>query len=538
MAHGVKISWGMFLFALCLLATVSLLGIVVLSDFDDQSPKHLNDNLSGGVSYEKVLNSPGADWLTYGGNYAATHHSPLNHIKRSNVSSLVPKWVYHVKNSSNLRVAPLVYKDTMFITKAYEVIALNAVSGKYIWHWSFSGSNDGGGIANRGIALLDDKVFIVTADCYLAALDRTNGKFIWGKKYADGAHGYYASLAPLALRDRVIVGVSSGSRSSGRGSGLGFLAAFSASDGKELWRFNTVPAKGEPGYETWGASLDLRIAGGASTWISGSYDPELNLLFWPTGNPRPSFEGRVRPGDNLYSNSVVALDPESGKLKWHFQFLPHDTHDWDASEPLVLVDMVWGDKMRKLLLQANRNGFFYVLDRSNGEFLLGKPFIKKLTWAKGLDKNGRPIPVPGMEGYESKQILCPWIRGATNWMSPSYNPKTKLFYVIVLEQCKGEKGDFYLKAIEPTSGNVRWEYPMPGPSNMTAGTLSTAGGLVFAGDDSGHLIALDAESGELLWQFYMGRAIFASPVTYAVNAKQYVAIAAGSDIFAFSLFNE
>lgn len=534
MAYRAKIGWEVFLFAFYLLV-IFLLETIILLDFSSQSSRHSNNNVDGDVSYEKILKSPGTDWLTYAGDYTATRHSPLEQIKRDSVSSLVPKWIYHVDGSSNLRVTPLVYDGTMFISNAYEVIALNAVDGKRIWHWRFSKSNDEGGL-NRGVALLDDKVFIVTADCYLAAIDRKSGKLVWGKKYADAANGYYATLAPLALRDRIVVGVSSGSRSSGGGSGPGFIAAFSASDGQELWRFNTVPARGEPGYETWGKSLDLGIAGGASTWINGSYDPELNLLFWPTGNPRPSFEGNVRPGDNLYSNSVVALDPESGKLKWYFQFLPYDTHDWDATEPLVLLDTIWDGKTRKLLLQANRNGFFYVLDRSTGEFLLGKSFIKKLTWAAGLDKNGRPILAPDTEGYESKQILCPWVRGATNWWSPSYNPKTKLFYVVALEQCKGEKGDFYLKAIEPATGNIRWEYPMLGPSNMAAGTLSTAGELVFAGDDSGHLVALDAESGKLLWKFSMGRAIFASPMTYSVNGRQYVAIAAGSDIFVFGLF--
>lgn len=524
------------LFMLSVFLTGLLWGIVTLSSKNYTLERPAGDTRSG-VTYDKILQSPGSDWLTYAGNYAATRYSPLRQIGRNSVASLVPKWIYNVDGASNLRVTPLVYDGTMFISKAYEVIALNAANGEFVWRWSFAGNHDDGGL-NRGVALLDDKVFIVTADCYLAALDRKNGKLIWGKKYAEADDGYYATLAPLALRDRVIVGVSSASRSSGRGSGHGFILALAASDGSELWRFNAIPSKGESGYETWGSSLSLGTAGGASTWVSGTYDPDLNLLFWPTGNPRPSFEGDSRPGDNLYSNSVVALNPDSGKLKWYFQFSPHDTHDWDACEPLISVNMMWEGRIRKLLLQANRNGFFYVLDRSSGEFLLGKQFARKLTWASGLNKSGRPLLVPGMEGYEGKKLLCPWVRGATNWMSSSYNPSTKLFYVVSLEQCKGEKGDFYLKAIDPVTGYVSWEYLMQGPSNMSAGTLSTAGGLVFAGDDSGHLVALDAKEGSLLWQFSMGRAIFASPMTYAVDGRQYVAIAAGSDVFSFALFDK
>ncbi len=496
----------------------------------NQKQEAVMGSVIGTVVYEKILNSPGNGWLTYAGNYKATRFSPLAQINSKNISSLVPKWIYGIKGSVDLRTTPLVYDGIMYATNVNEVHALNAVTGERIWFWTIN-ENPRSGI-NRGVALLNDKLFFVTEDCRLVALEKETGKLIWDKKYADQKKGYYATLAPLALRDKIIVGVS------GSDNGIrGFVAAFSPDDGRELWRFWTVPGRGEFGSETWGENFDIS-RGGAAPWLNGSYDPDSNTIYWPTGNPWPHFDKSSRPGDNLYSNSMLALDADSGKLKWYFQFTPNDAHGWDGVAFAVLVDMNWRGQPRKVLLQANRNGFFYVLDRTTSELLLAKPFVKKNTWANGLNAKGQPIVMLGMESFDAASSnMCPWIRGATNWWSPSYNPRTGLFYVTAFEQCGSEQGKFYLRAIDPQTGDTRWEYPMPGPSMMTAGTMTTASNLVFAGDDGGHLIALDAVSGRKLWQFAMGRPIFASPMTYAVNGKQYVAIAAGSDIFSFALSN-
>jgi alcohol dehydrogenase (cytochrome c) len=336
------------------------------------------------------------------------------------------------------------------------------------------------------------------------------------------------------------------------------VASISAATGEETWRFWTVPGEGEPGSESWGG-FPLKW-GGAPTWTTGSHDPELNLSYWPTGNPFPDFYGGKREGDNLYSNSVVALDATSGEMKWYFQFTPHDTHDWDANEQLVLIDGEYKGRKRKLMLHADRNGFYYVLDRETGEFLHGIPFVERLDWATGLDENGRPIEVPNMEPSPGGIKVCPSVRGATNWMSPSINPKIGLLYVVTLEQCDiytgsakeaipstgfrgtggeqipAEPGKFYLRALDAKSGEIKWEYPMPGPARMWAGTVSTEGGLVFSGDDDGSLVALDARSGEDLWHFPMGNTIFASPMTYMTEGKQFVTIATATDIFTFALF--
>jgi len=340
----------------------------------------------------------------------------------------------------------------------------------------------------------------------------------------------------------------------------GFVAAFSAATGEERWRFWTVPAKGEPAAETWG-ELGPEW-GGAATWLNGTYDPELNILYWTAGNPWPDFYGGARHGDNLYSDSLLALDADTGKLKWYFQFTPHDTHDWDAQAWPVLLDSVYEGRPRKLLLHANRNGYFYVLDRTTGEFLRATPFVERLNWAKGIDAKGRPIENPGMEPSPNGARVCPSVRGATNWMSPSYNPQTGLFYVPTLEQCdvysssaktpepmknfagtggesiSKEPGKFYLRALDPRTGEKRWEYPMTGHGDSWAGAVSTAGGLVFFGDDDGQLVAVDAVTGRHLWHYYLGQTITASPVTFMADGKQYVTIAAATDVFTFALFEE
>ncbi len=506
---------------------------------------------AAGVSYGLIRQSPAAGWLTYAGDYAGRRHSPLTQINRTNVASLIPSWVYHVDGAAHLEATPLVYDGIMYVTNSNEVHALDARTGRRIWMYRDEQAKRSD--VNRGAAILGDSIFFVTSDAHLVALNRRTGGALWDRRYADPDRGAFATMAPLVVKDRVLVGVSGGD------TGVrGFVAAFSAAAGEELWRFWTVPAKGEPGAETWG-ELGPEW-GGAATWLNGTYDPDLNTLYWTTGNPWPDFYGGARRGDNLYSDSIVALDADTGKLKWYFQFTPHDTHDWDAQAWPVLLDAEYAGRPRKLLAEANRNGFFYVLDRTNGEFLRATPYVERLNWARGIGARGRPLENPGMEPSPHGTRVCPSVRGATNWMSPSYNPQTGLLYVPTLEQCdtytssaktpepmknfagtggesiSSEPGRFYLRAIDPRTGARRWEYPMTGRGDMWAGTVSTAGGLVFFGDDDGQLVAVDAATGQDLWHGSLGQNITASPITFLADGRQYVTIAAATDVFTFALF--
>jgi PQQ-dependent dehydrogenase (methanol/ethanol family) len=507
--------------------------------------------VSTGARYDLIREGAGDNWLTYAGDYAGHRHSPLTQISTANVRSLVSAWVYHVDGATHLEATPLVYDGIMYVTNGNEVHALDARTGRPIWKYrdELAKRSD----VNRGVAILGDSVFFVTSDAHLVALNRKTGDGLWDREFADTKRGAFATLAPMAVKDRVIVGVSGGD------TGVrGFLAAFSAATGEELWRFWTVPAKGEPGAETWG-ELGPEW-GGAATWLNGTYDPELNLLYWTTGNPWPDFYGGARRGDNLYSDSLLALDAGTGKLKWYFQFTPHDTHDWDAQAWPVLLDTTYEGRARKLLLHANRNGYFYVLDRETGEFLRATPFVERLNWAKGIDPKGKPIANPGMEPSPNGTRVCPSVRGATNWMSPSYNPGTGLLYVPTLEQCdlytssaktpepmknfagtggesiSKEPGKFYVRALDPLTGEKRWDYLMTGHGDSWAGTVSTAAGLVFFGDDDSQLVALDAATGRHLWHYFLGQTITASPITFMADGKQYVTIAAATDVFTFALF--
>ncbi len=507
--------------------------------------------VTGQVTFEDIRKGPGENWLTYSGDYAAHRFSPLRQVTTANVANLVPKWTYHIENARKLEATPLVYRGVMYVTSSNEVHAIDALTGRRIWTYRDEFARREA--VNRGVALLGDRVFFVTGDVYLIALNRKNGALLWQKQFGSTEKGLYASLAPLALKDRVIVGVSGGD-----GGMRGYVAALSASTGDELWRFWTVPARGEPGSETW-SDFPLDYGGGA-TWMNGTYDPELNLVYWSTGNPWPDQFGKPRKGDNLYTCSVVALDATTGELKWYFQFTPHDTHDWDAQSIPVLVDMEYGGKPRKLLLHPNRNGYFYLLDRTNGKFLRATPFVDKLDWATGIDDNGRPMERPHMEPTPAGVRACPSKRGASNWMSPSWSPVSGLFYVPSLEQCdiyttsesvpepmKGqsgggvtqiptEPGQFFMRALDPKTGKRVWEYPMTGPATMWAGTVATSGGLLFFGDDDGQLVALDAATGKHLWHYSMGQTLSASPMTFMVKGKQYVTIASATDVFTFGLF--
>ncbi len=506
--------------------------------------------LAAQVRYEDILKGPGVNWPTNAGGYSGQRHSSLTQINTANAGSIVPKWVYHVPKANGLRTTPIVYDGIMYVTNTNRLIALDAKTGRPIWEYFDPRSKKEG--VNRGAGLLGDKVFFVTADVTLVALDRRTGALLWQTKYGDNAKGDIATLSPMVVKDKDLVGVAGGD------TGIrGYLAAIDAHSGKEVWRLYTIPAKGEPGSETWSDLLDW---GGGGTWMSGTYDPELNLVYWPTGNAWPDFYGGNRKGDNLYTCSVLAIDPDTGKMKWYFQFTPHDVHDWDAQAWPVLVDLPFRGKPRKLMLYANRNGFYYVLDRVTGEFLHGTKLVDKLDWASGLDDKGRPILVPGKEPTINGSVSCPGVRGATNWMAPSFNPATGLFYVMTLEQCdvysasikepepmKGfsgggagrnpeDPGRFVLRALEPTTGKRRWEFAMSGKVDAWPGTLSTAGNVIFSADDDGHMVAFDARNGKVLWHFQTGETINTSPIAYSVDGKQYVSIASATAIFTFGLF--
>ncbi|HVX67189.1 MAG TPA: PQQ-binding-like beta-propeller repeat protein, partial [Bryobacteraceae bacterium] len=411
---------------------------------------------------------------------------------------------------------------------------------------------DAAGAINRGVAVLGDRLFMVTDNAHLLALHRANGGLIWDVEMADSHQHYGATSAPLVVGDLVFSGTSGGDEGA-----RGFLAAYTAATGERVWQFWTMPKPGEPLASTW---VGRAIEHGCGTaWLTGTYDRVSNTLFWTTGNPCPDYNGDERKGDNLYSDSVLALEPETGKLRWYYQFTPHDVHDWDAAQTPMLVDAEFQGRKRALLIQANRNGFFYVLDRSNGKLLLAKPFVQKLTWASGIGADGRPQLLPGAEPTVTGARVCPAVEGASNWMSTAFHPGTGLFYVMALEKCNiftkssawwepgksfyggstreipGEPGRKYLRAIDIQTGKIAWEIEQPGDAESWGGVLSTASGVVFYGDDSGAFAAADAKTGKVLWYFHTNQLWKASPMTYLVDGKQFVAVAAGSNILAFGM---
>jgi alcohol dehydrogenase (cytochrome c) len=449
----------------------------------------------------------------------------------------------------------VVVRGIMYITSANDAFALDARTGRMLWHYERPVSSglldDAAGHKSRGVAVWRNSVYMETDDAHLLCLDARSGGLRWDVAYADKAQHYGATSAPLVVNGAVIVGTSGGD------SGVrGFVAAYDAVTGKLKWRLWTIPGPGEFGSSSWPG--DSYLHGGATTWMPGTYDPELNTLFWTTSNAAPDFVGDSRPGDDLYTACVLAIEPDTGKLKWYFQFTPHDVYDYDANETPVLVDVHEKGTVRQLLVQANRNGFLYVLDRSSGKFLHATPFVEKLNWATGIDASGRPITsgrIPSKQGT----YICPGIDGATNWFSPSYNPDTGLFYVMALESCSvlfaspkpftrgetyyatgakrpaDEHGQKILLAFSLPDGKLVWRYPQVGRGDSWGGTLTTAGGLVFFGDDAGSLEAVDAGSGRALWHFHTGQTFHASPMSYAVDGVQYVAVSAESDVFSFSL---
>jgi len=517
---------------------------------------------AGGLSFTEIADPKLGDWPTYHGRLSGNRHSSLGQIHTGNVAQLAPKWIFSIPNARRLEVTPVVVDGVMYVTTANRAYALDAQSGRQIWRYQRPLTKglvgDAAGAINRGVAVLDDKVFMVTDHAHLIALHRLTGRLLWDVEMADYRQHYGATSAPLVVKDLVISGISGGDEGV-----RGFLDAYKASTGERVWRFWTIPAPGEPLSETWvGNALPPSVVlqhGCAATWLTGTYDPQANLLYWTTGNPCPDYNGDERKGDNLYSDSVLALEPETGKLRWYYQYTPHDLHDWDAQQTPMLIDAEFQGRRRQLLAQANRNGFFYVLDRITGALLLAKPFVEQLTWASGIGPDGRPQVLSGGAPTPAGMKVCPAVEGATNWMSTSYNPEAGLFYVMALEKCviyskstepwergksfygggtrevPDEPGRKYLRAIDVQTGKIVWQYPQIGPGNSWGGTLSTTGGLVFFGDDSGAFAAVEAKSGKPLWYFHTNELWKASPMTYLAGGKQYVAVAAGSNILAFGL---
>jgi alcohol dehydrogenase (cytochrome c) len=493
-------------------------------------------------------------WPAYNGDPRGNRYTTLAQIDRSNVSRLAPRWMFTLPNTGSLQVTPVVVDGIMYVTAVNEIYALDAGSGRQIWHFQRSRTPGAAAWANRGVAVAGERVFFETDDARVLALNRWTGALVWDAPLAAVKDNYFASSAPLVAGNLVISGVGGGEHGAN-----GFVAAHDQDSGKEVWRFWTVPRPGEPGFDTWkGASPpDHR---GAATWFTGSYDPDLDLVYWPVGNPSQEYNGDDRAGDNLYANSIVALDRKTGRLRWYYQFTPHDLWDWDATQTSVLVDAEWQGRPRKLLLHASRNGFFYVFDRADGTRLLTTPFVRNLTWASGIGADGRPIRVAGQEPSPAGTKVCPSQDGATNWFSPSYNPAIGLYYLQTFEKCSiytksdgatWETGKQYLggsqrtspdpvpvrvlKAIEIRTGAIKWELPQPGPATSWGGTLATATGLVIFGAESGALMAADAVTGAPLWSFPANAGWKASPMTYVFDGRQHIAVAAGSTIIAFGL---
>jgi alcohol dehydrogenase (cytochrome c) len=520
------------------------------------------------VTFDRLLGAhlEPENWLTYSGSLRGIRHSYLTQIAPSNVAALEMAWVWRAETPFVMEATPLVANGVLYTTQApNDVVALDAATGRLLWKHEYTPArraraSGGGGRPNRGLAMLGDTLFLGTLDAHVRAIDAYSGKLVWNTRVADAADRacgrglcYVITHAPLAVKDKVVVGVGGG-----EGPTRGFVVALDANTGNEVWRFHTVPAAGEPGNETWAG--DSWRTGGAGVWNIGAYDSDLNLTYWGTGNPYPE-DGAGRAGDNLYSSSVVALDADTGALRWHYQFTPHDDQDWDAAQVPVLADLEWQDRSRRVMLWANRNGFMYVLDRATGEFLMGTPFAE-VNWTSGFDGRGRPRLLP----RPATGFVMPGT--ATNWQPSAYSPRTGLFYIPVWERGFRDANGFAAKrpspgygairAIDPATGRRRWELRV-NDAVFTAGTLTTATDLVFTGvagdfysDErlptafpprsaasarsvNGTFYALDANTGQVLWRRILPAGVQSAPMTYSVSGKQYVAVAAGNTLFAFAL---
>lgn len=515
-------------------------------------------DVPGGLTFERLRNTKAEpqNWLTYWGGYQGHHFSSLSQITPANVGRLQAQWSLQMPPGPSLEATPLVIDGVMYTTyttsTAAGVYALDARSGLEIWKYErpqkITNPNQINPF-NRGVAMLGNRLFFGTLDAALVALDARSGGILWETQVADTMTGNSITGAPLAIKDKIIVGVAGGEF------GIrGFVDAYDPATGKRLWRFNTIPAPGEFGNDTWAG--DSWKHGSGAAWLTGSYDPELNLLYWTVGNPGPSMNAAGREGDNLFTCSVVALNPDTGERKWHYQFTPGDSHDWDANEDVILADNVVNGVKRKLLLQADRNGMFYVLDRTNGKLIFGKPYVQQ-TWNSGFQPDGRPIFKPGWQSSPKGNVIAPLLVGGSNWQNPSYDAAHSMLYVEALDGAMGyrtvpvhyEAGRQYLGgaffpsnqpaksavlAIDAMTGSVRWKFPIFRPA-LSAGVLATAPGLVFVATGDGNLIALDAQTGKSLWHFQTGGSIASSAISYAVGGRQYVAISAANSLYAFAL---
>lgn len=492
-------------------------------------------------------------WLDYGGGPHARRHSELTQINKTNVAQLKPHWIFQTGVIGKFQSVPVVTGGRMFVTgAANHAWALDLLTGKPLWHYASApppGVNLCCGEPNRGFAISGKRLFKVNIEGDLVALDMDSGAVLWKTKLADHREGYSATGAPLVIGDMVLTGIA-GAEFGTRG----FVDAYQVATGERLWRFYTVPAPGEPGGDTWPPGFYKR--GGASTWITGTYDPELGLTYWGTGNPGPDMDGDVRPGDNLYSCSVVALDAKTGKLRWHYQFTPHDVHDWDAIGDPTLADIQVNGRTVKALLFPNRNGVYYTLDRTNGKVLAAKPYTT-VDWMTGLDEKSRPILVPGKDPTESGVRTCPGLGGGHNWWPTSYSPVDKLHYFGSIDGCQiyfktpqehvpgawyqasttaaipKEPNTYSLVAVDPATAEVKWRVPVA--TVPSGGFLSTASGLLFYGGSDGWFMAMEAKTGKVLWKFQLGGPINAAPVTYVFRGKQYVTVAASGAVVAFGL---
>jgi len=512
---------------------------------------------NGGVTSQDLLiglKDP-TRWLTYSGDYNGHRHSPLTQITPANVSQLTAQWTFQTGALGSFQTTPLVLDGVLYVTGFNNnAWAIDARSGRPFWRYRRPVPDDLRtccGAVNRGFGVLGDRLFMTTIDAHLLALDMKTGAVLWDNELENYKVGYSATIAPLVVKDKVIIGIA-GAEFGTRG----WIDAYEPQSGKRIWRFYTVPAPGEPGGDTWPPG-DAYTRGGGSVWVTGTYDPEQNLVFFGTGNPGPDYYSQNRKGDNLYTASLVALDVDTGKLRWHYQFTPHDVHDWDATQVPVLADLPIDGKPRKVVLFANRNGFFYVLDRITGKVILAKPFVET-TWAKEIGKDGRPVLLPDNTPNETGVRTCPDLGGGTNFMSPSYDPAARLFFVTARETCavyfawdqpfkageqweaggtqrpRGHKNFGALRAIDPLTGERKWEFRYP--STSAAGVLSTASGLVFAGDGDGNILALESRTGKHLWHHQLGSEIRSTGgTTYMLDGRQYLLVPAGSTLTAFAL---
>jgi acido-empty-quinoprotein group A len=496
-----------------------------------------------GLDPQSLTKKLSSDWPTFNGDYSGKRYSELSQINQDNVKRLTLAWVSQPE-SVGLKSTPLEVNGILYFTTPDNVWAADARSGRQIWHYFRQSTGDH--IGNRGVGMSHDWLYFETPDCHLISLNAKDGKMRWDVELADPKLGYFATMAPLVIRDHVIVGVSGDVTDV-----PGFLASVDAETGKLQWKWNSEPKPGEAGSETWPQGTDAIAHGGGMTWMTGTYDPELNQLYWGTGNPNPVLNGDIRKGDNLYTCSIVSLNPDSGKLNWHFQPSPHDTHDWDAVQTPVIFDDEYNGVHRKLLAQASRNGYFFVLDRTTGEHILTSPYVST-NWSKGIDSRGEPIPNSGKEPKPDGVLVSPGSDGATNWMAPTFDPNSKLFffsgrrlwsifYMTAEGKPEGWAGrdrnlwaNSFLEALDYNTGEVRWRHEI-GDGEGVAGLLTTAGNLLFTADNSNNLLALDPATGRTLWHVNLGARMETGPTTYELDGKQYLLTPAGNIMFAWVL---